>query len=197
MKFDAGTLLTWSLQVRCFLMRVDPLMALAAVLFAGGALCVGVWLPYLDAGLKQKQIEVSKMSRLNRDSGANSVAAPSENELRVKQFYENLGENGYAEQQVKTLFDIAGKVGLKLNEGTYKSGLDRNDDTETYQIELPVSGPYPAIRQFCEEVLLAIPFASLDEISFKRETISKSSLEANLKFTLYLSGVKKIAAVQP
>ncbi|MGZ3158645.1 MAG: hypothetical protein ACXU7H_06145, partial [Burkholderiaceae bacterium] len=51
----------------------------------------------------------------------------------------------------------------------------------------PVKGQYQAIRKFCEQTLLAIPFASLDEINFKRDEITNSTLEAKLHFTLYLS----------
>jgi len=44
-----------------------------------------------------------------------------------------------------------------------------------------------AVRRFCERVLLTIPFASLDEITFKREAVGNGSLDARLRFTLYLT----------
>jgi hypothetical protein len=53
-------------------------------------------------------------------------------------------------------------------------------------------GNYVAIRNFTEEILLNLPFAGLDEISIKRETINTPLLEVKLKFSLYLHAPKKI-----
>jgi hypothetical protein len=105
---------------------------------------------------------------------------------RLAAFHDLLGEQGYAEQQVKTLFAAAAKSGLSLNQAEYKSGFDQNGGFATYQVVLPVKGSYAAIRDFCERVLLSVPFAALDDVGFKRETIGNVSLEARLRFTIYL-----------
>lgn len=90
------------------------------------------------------------------------------------------------EQQVKTLFAVAAKVPLALHRAEYRFGTNQEGGFHTYQITLPVKGTYEEILRFCDLTLLAIPFASLDEISFKRESIAASTLDANLRFTLYL-----------
>jgi len=197
MKLDTNSLAGMLLPARCIMTRVNPIAVLAVGVFGIGLLSIAIWIPYLQQELKQSQSELSRSAQAGKVNIAQAVVIPSQSELRMQQFYATLGENGYAEQQLKTMFELASKSGLKLNQGEYKSSFDRNDETEAYQIQLPVVGPYPAIREFCESVLLAIPFASLDEISFKREAISSNNLEAKLRFTLYLSGSKKIVAVQP
>jgi len=40
-------------------------------------------------------------------------------------FYENLGERHFAEQQLKTIFALAQKNGLKLDKGQYKLAFDK------------------------------------------------------------------------
>ena len=194
MKFDSGSLSTLMLQLRCAALRWNPLAAGAAALFVAGGLCLALWLPLLHHKLASRQIAVARVLQEARNRKPAPAPAPSENEVRVQQFYANLGDNGYAEQQLKTLFDIAAGRNLMLNEGQYQSIDEKNSDTIAYQIQLPVTGPYPAIREFCEQVLQTIPFAALDEISFKREAIGNSNLEARLRFTLYLAGSKKVAA---
>lgn len=191
MKIEPRALQVLLLQTRCIAARINPVGVLAAASFGVGVLCCGLWLPYLRQDLAQIQREVTRVTALNRTTPELTAAAPSQNELRMQQFYATLGESGYAEQQLKTMFDLAARSGLKLNQGEYKSSYERNSDTESYQIQLPVVGAYPAIREFCEAVLLAIPFASLDEISFKRDAIASNNLEAKLRFTLYLSASKK------
>jgi hypothetical protein len=108
---------------------------------------------------------------------------------KLDAFYAALGPRRYAEQQVKTLFTLAGKNGLSLSQGEYKTGYDRNARVTTYQVNLPVKGSYGAIWQFAMGALRAIPFASLDDISFRRDTIGDPAVEARLRLTLYLKDV--------
>jgi hypothetical protein len=107
----------------------------------------------------------------------------------LEAFYAALGPRRYAEQQVKTLFTLAGKNGLSLSQGEYKTGYDRNARVTTYQVNLPVKGSYGAIWQFAMGALRDIPFASLDDISFRRESIGDPAVEARLRLTLYLKDV--------
>lgn len=110
---------------------------------------------------------------------------PSANE-NLAQFYATLGEKRHAEQQVKQLFDIAAKTGLALEQGDYKFSVDKASGVAAYQVTLPVKGAYHNIWQFSLQALAAIPFAALDDIAFRRETITEATVEARLRFTLYL-----------
>jgi hypothetical protein len=102
-------------------------------------------------------------------------------------FYATLGGRSAAEEQVRTLFALAAKNGLRLAQGEYKSAYDRNAQVWTYQVNLPVKGSYAAIWQFAFGALRTIPFASLDDIGFRRDTIGDPQVEARLRLTLYLS----------
>lgn len=195
MKLTSNSLSSLLLQILCRVQVINPVAALAALLFIGGILCAALWVPFLHQTVLSRQLEVDRLVRVAHDRKPTPPAPPSQNDQRVAQFYDNLGENGYAEQQLKTIFGIAAHRNLQLNEGEYKSSFEKNSATIAYQIQLPVTGPYPAIREFCEEVLQTIPFAALDEVSFKRQVISSNNLEAKLRFTLYLSGSKKTVAV--
>ena len=145
------------------------------------------WLPHVrgqqlatEARLKQVERELKQPVK----PAPPPKIAPIEQNLRA--FYDTLGEQKYVEQQLKTVFGIAQKQGLVLTQGEYKASFERNGQFYKYQILLPVKGQYSAIRQFCQQVLLAIPFASLDELNFKRDHISNRVLETKLRFTLYL-----------
>lgn len=113
---------------------------------------------------------------------------PPSADQNLAAFYATLGEQRYAEQQVKVLFDLAAKSRLTLNQGEYKAAYDKASRVGTYQIILPVKGPYQAIWQFAMQSLREMPFASLDEVGFRRETIAEPTVEARLRFTLYLKG---------
>ncbi|OGB21140.1 MAG: hypothetical protein A3I66_10130 [Burkholderiales bacterium RIFCSPLOWO2_02_FULL_57_36] len=165
----------WANSVACLL------CAMAAASWAWG-------IPHLTA---QLQVQQRALAHTQHMLEAAEIAPPVVQkplaEERLTTFYNALGEKHYAEQQIKTLFAIAQKTGLALNQAEYKSAVDKNGRFHTYQIVIPVKGSYGAIRQFCEQTLLTIPFASLDEMGFKREAIASQAVEARLRFTLYLS----------
>lgn len=173
-----------ALQLRLWLGACSPITLLACILLlAMGSLTL--WL------LPQRALQADQHRAALRQAAAPaSVAvpgtAPSAND-NLALFYGALGEKRYAEQQVKTLFGLAAKSGLTLSQGEYKTGYDRNARLHTYQVTLPVRGSYAEIWKFSLLALRTIPFASLDELSFKRETINDAQLEARLRLTLYLA----------
>jgi hypothetical protein len=189
------------LRLRLALMRVHPLVAGAWLLVAvlAGAL---QWVTLARADLEieraafQARSEAQAAARATaaaaraaRDEDAAAAAqraqaAPEQDNLAA--FYGTLGERRHAEQQVRTLFALAQQAGLTLRQGEYKSARDRNAGVTTYQVNLPVKGSYAAIWQFAMAALRAIPFAALDDISFRREAIGDTAVEARLRLTLYL-----------
>jgi len=155
------------------------------------ACALATWLvviPRMEAELKAQQAAIGKLQALKRTEAPSvpAVTLPVP-ERRLQNFYQVLGQNGYQEQQLKTLFAIAAKNGLALSQAEYKLAHDQDGHFHTYRISLPLKGSYAAIRQFCEQVLEAIPFASLNDINFKRDSIGNAMLEARISITLYLA----------
>jgi len=122
---------------------------------------------------------------------SSSPPPPSANQ-NLAGFYDVLGEKRYTEQQVKILFDLAAKSNLTLSQGEYKSAYDKASGVSTYQIVLPVKGPYGAVWRFAMEALRAMPFAALDEVAFRRDTIADPTVEARLRLTLYLKDAEPV-----
>lgn len=180
----------FALQARLWLTSLGWPKALAVLLASVGAVAWLWGIPQLEQQTAARKIAL--LAAQKTLAGAPPVAtAPAlpVAEQRLRQFYDVLGETRYAEQQIKTLFALAAKNGLTLSQAEYKFAANKNGLFHTYTIALPVKGPYGAIRPFCEQVLLAIPFASLDEIDFKREAVSNPNLDAKLRFTLHLDNV--------
>jgi hypothetical protein len=144
---------------------------------------------YLQAQTTAPQRSLQQAQQALKESERNEIVTTlSLPEQGLRAYYDVLGDRRYVEQQIKTLFAVAGKTGLSLNQAEYKSAYDKNSRTHTYQVTLPIKGSYESIRKFCEQTLLAIPFASLDELNFKRDAINNATLEAKLRFTFYLAG---------
>lgn len=182
------------------LIRCGWINLLAGLLLVTGVIGWGWLMPHLQ----QESVQQNRvMLRAQKDVLATEVTMPVTPPLaqqRLAQFYDTLGDARFAEQQIKTLFAIAVKNGLTLTQAEYKSTANESGKYVSYQVLLPVKGGYAAIRAFCEQILVAIPFASLDELRFKRESIANKTLEAQLRLTLYLdvkSPAPQVTAIAP
>lgn len=175
-----------ALRLRLALGRLSPVLFLAALLYAAGFGTLAWLVPARDA-LEQERELARRAAALPPVPPVAPPAAPAASaDANLALFYDSLGQKRYVEQQVKTLFGIAAKTGLVLRQGEYKSGYDRNARLYTYQVNLPVQGSYGQVWQFAMLSLRAIPFASLDDISFRRDTIGQANVEARLRLTLYV-----------
>jgi hypothetical protein len=168
------------LRARIAATRVGVPACVAIALCAAG---VASWAWLLPKRAAQAQVMAQPLP--SPSALVASPPPPSANQ-NLAAFYEVLGEKRYAEQQVKVLFDLAAKSSLTLNQGEYKAAYDKASRVSTYQIILPVKGAYQSIWQFTMQGLRAMPYASLDEVGFRRDTIADPTVEARLRFTLYL-----------
>ncbi|MFS2021278.1 hypothetical protein ACEN88_32510 [Massilia sp. CT11-108] len=183
------TLTSPLLRLRLVLLRANPLVAAAGILVfvMAGALA---WTLHVVWAMERAQEARAAQAKQNAQVATAPASAPApvppQAPDNLAAFYGALGVRGSAEQQVKTLFGLAARSGLVLRQGEYKPGYDRNAKVYTYQVNLPVKGSYAAIWQFAMAALRAIPFASLDEITFHRDAIGDATVDARLKLTLYL-----------
>lgn len=168
------------LALRLRVLRAGPAACLCGALLLAGAI-LWAWL------LPQRAALQAELARPLPSPAAlvQAPPPPTANE-NLAAFYAALGEKRHAEQHVKMLFDLAAKSQLVLNHGEYKFGYDKAAQVATYQVILPVKGPYRNIWRFALRALAALPFAALDEVSFRRDTIADPAVDARLRFTLYL-----------
>jgi hypothetical protein len=101
-------------------------------------------------------------------------------------FYAALGNPSDVEDYLKTVLAVAAKNNIRMQSAEYVLGQDKEGGYVTYQMLFPIKGTYSAIRAFCDQTLLALPFASLTDISFKRDAIGNPSIDAKVRMTLYL-----------
>ena len=183
-----------SLQLRLWLGRFGLVNTLVVFALVAGAAAWLVLLPELRSRLfTQQQLLPARMAQDQAGRLQTTIEPPSASVRALAAFYGALGESRFVEQQLKTMFVIAGGLGLKLDQAQYKSGADSPGRFQTYQIVLPVKGSYDQLRQFCEQMLAAIPFAALDEMDLQRAAAGQPLLEARLRFTLFLADSRPLA----
>jgi Tfp pilus assembly protein PilO len=94
---------------------------------------------------------------------------------------------------IDALPEVLGKVqraardnGLQLEKGEYRLAQEREFAVARYQVTLPLRGTYPQVRGFVNDVLDAVPAAALDDLALKREEAGDPTVEARVRFTVFL-----------
>ena len=174
------------LAVQIGLRRLGLMPALALGIFSVGA--ASALLLASRPQSSPSELRETLRQRQTQWRAANSAEPVASAPSGAGQFYEMLGEGSQAERYLKLLFKTARAHEINLDTGEYKWQSVRAIDMDRYQIRLPLKGSYAQLRAFCEQVLIELPFASLDELSLKREAIGDESLSASVQFTLHLHG---------
>jgi hypothetical protein len=100
-------------------------------------------------------------------------------------FYAFLERGPAPPEWLARLHALAREAGLDLPSAEYRLHAT-GTPLERYEIVLPVSGTYAALRAFLEGALAGIPVLSLDGVNFTRERTDQARVRAELRLTLHL-----------
>lgn len=117
-------------------------------------------------------------------SASSPTASASE---RLAKFHAVLGARANLDQHMRKVYEAARKRNLALEVGEYRLVTDAAGGFQRYQMELPIDGPFSGIQSFGQQVLLELPFAALESMTFQRESIDAPVVEAQMRFVLFLA----------
>jgi hypothetical protein len=86
------------------------------------------------------------------------------------------------------VLEQAGKSQVLLDKGQYAYSPAQSGRLAHYAFEFPIKGSYPAIRQFVDSTLVAIPAAGLDKLTIERKNIGDAAVTADVRFVVYVRG---------
>lgn len=129
--------------------------------------------------------EYSAASRSTNAAGE-VVRTQMTRQERIENFHTFFPQQKHALGWMSILYKAAEKENVHLAHGEYRPAGQPGKHPAQLQILLPVTGNYGQIRRFISAALAEIPFLALDEIDFQRSTTGGSSIEAKIRFTMYL-----------
>ena len=178
------------LRLRLALARFTPIELASGAVLAAVVALGAIVLPAVSAKRAASEAATRELVVRAAARPAAVASAPAADlvERRLHDFYAALGDVEHSEDALRTLFAAADQRRVVLDQAEYKLAYDQHGRFYTYSVLLPVVGDYASIRAFSEQVLLAMPFASLDEMDFHRDDIAQTQLKAKLRFTLHLNG---------
>lgn len=152
-----------------------------------GALLLGLGL-LAYAGLiipdQMKAADLRQQANTAARTDAAPVAGATDN--RQPAVYQSFPESDTASAWLEKIYDAGAAAQLNLDKGEYRLTPDPNSGLARYEINLPVRGGYVQVRQFVRTVLAELPFAALDDIQIRRGNIGEGTVEARIRFTLFL-----------
>lgn len=177
----SATMKHWRLNAQLLSRQVGWPVLLALALLSVGAVIDFFLLPTWQ----QRSADAKQVLAQSRHTTPQTENEHLLNE-RLQAFRARLVAPGDRAELLRPLFAVAERQGLVLSQADYHWQVDEDGDYQRLQVSLPVVGSYPAIRAFVDGVLVALPAASLNEVSFQRNSIKASAVDARLKFTIFL-----------
>lgn len=138
------------------------------------------------ARMDRLQQEALSAQDVARAAGAAGAVRPVQ-ETWLAHFSRLLPARSSAPELLRVIHIAARAQGLSLEQGDYKLKIEKNGRMVAYEVSFPLRGSYIQMRQFVADVLVQIPAAALDEFSIKRERIGDATLEASIRFTLFMN----------
>ncbi len=108
--------------------------------------------------------------------------------VHAGQFVESLPGRSDVPQIMGSVVTVAAASGIELSRGNYEYVESDDGAIARYRMTLPVSGSYPQVRQFIENLLATVPAIALDNMRIERDNVSDQVIAADLRFTVLLEG---------
>jgi Tfp pilus assembly protein PilO len=139
----------------------------------------------VDARKQEQQLDL-ELTQAQKPAEQKLQPTSLDTEDRLALFYQQFPKLRSTPRVLAKMYSAAASSHLILERGIYKLTSNARDHFARYEIDLPLKGPYPKIQHFAYQALQDIPTLALNDITFKREDISTTDVEADLHFTLYL-----------
>ena len=171
------------LQLQLFFHRQGKLSVLlyllASLLLVGSAVEIsrGYWLR------KKLQDEVTTTEKKLQQLKLTVTHLPKEQS--TTDILSSMQKDKLVESDLNRMFEIAFKNEIDLPQGDYQWTMDPNTGYSKFQITYPVVAPYSDIEKFVTQVLLEMPWISLNTFDIKRNAIGDAEVNADLVFTMY------------
>lgn len=180
--FDRRQVTDWLRRLGCRLGWTGSGGVLLALL-AGLELLV-VTLPTADQ-TNETLAQIGRLQSGTRNGAPIAAATPSTAAAELESFEARFPARAELNAVLALVHELAARSGVELARGEYLLEREKGLGLSRYQISLPVTGPYVAIKAFMRAVLRDIPSASLDGFSLQRRSPGEEALEAVLRISVY------------
>jgi hypothetical protein len=153
---------------------------------AGILLLIGCAWVYGQVGMETSGGTVPADAAKRAFTEMNRQGAGMDSAEQLSKFYGLLPARGARTELLERIYAAAALHNISLDQGDYRPIRTADGKVGLFEIVLPVKGSYIQIRKFVAQALLDVPTLALDSISLSRQKITEPTLDAELRFTLYM-----------
>lgn len=154
-----------------------PLLTITAWVSVIALLLAGIWLMILSRTPMPQTVEKPE----NTQNAVTVVTTNPSNEL-----LSGTPKLVQVTNAVETLYRVAQQHQLNLEEVIYQDHQSQTKALVEYLIDFRVDQSYPRIKAFVTELLIALPYLALEQMSFERDEIDNERVQSHLRFKLFL-----------
>jgi hypothetical protein len=170
------------LEFQLWLAALGPWTLAPALACAGAALLWAVAIPRIHAEARQQRDVVERLRRQPHRALPIDPAAPSPDAMAL--FRATLAKGDDPLRFMRRLWEEAARAGLQVAKVDYRHEADAPGGFTRMEVTVPVTGPYPAVRDFAFGMLADFPGLALDKLEIKRDQPSQAEVTATLHFIL-------------
>lgn len=144
---------------------------------------------YLIPSVKQDSLHIMQQIQAARSNSlihSNHTLLSSTPRMEVDRFYRSLDSSQEYSATLKELFSLSRRLALDLTSGDYKLTLSEDKKIVTHEINLPITGTYPQIKDFALTALKEHPNLSLVSMKLNRESTNLTTVQVTLRFHLFV-----------
>ena len=159
------------------------LVALGLVVMALGLVFVAI--PRQEQAVAALRVEADA-ARMRALRAARVASAASVDVDPAEGFRQGFPAAGSRHERVAALLELASAHGLAGTQSEYRLQVEPALGLARYRVSLPLTGSYPALRDFLAEALRGDPALALDSMRLRRADPQASQLQAELLFSLLM-----------
>ena len=154
-----------------------------------GLLLLGSVWPIAHFGADRTRAEAVALQQAQlaeRERQARQPDPQVDQATRMAEFEAGLPQAAGALLALRHIHRSASEHDVVLAAGEYRLVSEPGGRLQRYQITLPADGSYPDLRAWMADVLNELPSMALDELSFKRNAVGESQVQARVRWSFYL-----------
>ncbi|HQC29706.1 MAG TPA: hypothetical protein PLG02_07220 [Methylotenera sp.] len=137
--------------------------------------------------LQASEVTLSQAKQQRKQIQVTPIATTTQATVNAASYLQQFPNVNHKDDALKTIIAIAENNKLPLETGTYNTVTKEAGQVVFYEINLPLKGSYPQIKQFVASTMNALPNAALSTFHLQQTNTEANLIEAEVVLTLYFS----------
>lgn len=152
---------------------------------------IAAMLQLILIGSAEQKLETARQTLEQHKKMAGSIRSSQAKVITLQDVYARFPSQKDVPKWLSLIFTSARDMNVDLEIGQYSYNKEQGTPLSRYQIELPVTAPYPTVKALVATLMNQMPFAALDDLALTKEHPEDQEVNATLRLSIYVLGDPK------